>query len=90
MLWCERKQTMLNQETLRAYRQRWETVAQIENTERQTMGVVDRWQKLNALLNMSIALGLESIDNELQTDSVQRNWNCLYQAYLIEQQEKLA
>ncbi len=43
---------------LRAYREHWQAVADVEAQERRAASVALRWQQLNAILRMSSALGL--------------------------------
>ncbi|MEZ4622909.1 MAG: hypothetical protein R2867_46460, partial [Caldilineaceae bacterium] len=52
------QQQALTKTALEAYRSRWEAVAQIELEEKQQATIEQRWQKLNAMLRLSIALDL--------------------------------
>ena len=38
---------------------RWQTVAEVEDAEQREATVASRWQKLNAILQMALALGLD-------------------------------
>jgi hypothetical protein len=44
---------------VREYRARWQAVSEIEAAEQQRTVVADRWARLNAILQMAIALGLD-------------------------------
>jgi hypothetical protein len=44
---------------VREYRARYEAVAQIEAAERQAATIEERWEKLNALVRMAVALGID-------------------------------
>ena len=44
---------------VREYRARWQTVAEVEDAEQREATVASRWQKLNAILQMALALGLD-------------------------------
>ena len=48
----------LTREALEAYRSQWEAVAQIEAEERRQATIAQRWQKLNGMLKLTIALRL--------------------------------
>lgn len=44
---------------VREYRKRYEAVAQIEAAERRAATIEERWEKLNALVRMAVALGVD-------------------------------
>jgi hypothetical protein len=44
---------------VREYRARWQTVAEVEDSEQREATVASRWQQLNAILQMALALGLD-------------------------------
>lgn len=52
----------MNKSMLRDYKNRWQTVAEFEVIEQQQTSIVQRWQKLNALVRMAAGLGLLSKD----------------------------
>lgn len=78
----------VDREMVQAYRQRWQAVAEIEAFERQQETVTERWQKLNALLRMGVALGLNA-GTSRETDPLlpHQRWNQLRQMYLAAKQE---
>lgn len=48
----------MDPELVREYRARYEVVTQVEAAERQAMTLEERWEKLNALVRMAAALGV--------------------------------
>jgi len=79
----------LDAETLHAYRQRWQIVAQMNDSERRRATVTERWHQLNSLLRMSAALGLHPRSNESEVSIPRQHWNQLRQMYLATRQEGL-
>lgn len=73
---------MIDQESLRAYRSRWQAVAEIEALEQQKMSIAERWRQLNALLRMAAALKLPSDRDDHPSDIVQQRWSRLTEIYL--------
>ena len=73
---------MLDQETLAAYRRRWQAVAEFEAAERRAASPAERWQQMNALLRMALALELPLADDDQEADEVRRRWNKLRALYL--------
>ncbi len=58
--------------TLKAYRDRWQSVVEIERRELQTASVEWRWQQLNAVIGIAIELGIfKSAEDETE---VYRQW----------------
>ena len=43
----------------REYRARWQAVAEVEEAELQQATIEERWQRLNAILRLAVALGLD-------------------------------
>jgi hypothetical protein len=41
------------------YRSRWQAVAEVEAAEQREATIANRWQQLNAILQMAMALGLD-------------------------------
>ena len=80
---------VLDQEALLAYRQRWQVVAQLNDTERQRDTVTERWHKLNSLLRMAVALGLYPNNIESETLVLHQRWNRLRQMGTTGGQEAL-
>ena len=73
---------MLDQETLAAYRRRWQVVAEFEAAERRTVSPAERWQQMNALLRLALALELPLAGDNQEADEVRRRWNRLRTLYL--------
>ena len=44
---------------VREYRARWQLVAEVEDAEQREATMASRWQKLNAILQMALALDLD-------------------------------
>jgi hypothetical protein len=49
----------MDPELVREYRARYEAVTQVEAAERQALTLEERWEKLNALVRMAVALGID-------------------------------
>lgn len=49
-------------EEMRAYRDRWQAVAEIERQELQRASLAERWQQLNAVIGLAIGLGIMKSD----------------------------
>ena len=49
----------MDADLVRHYRARWEAVTEVEDAERRQASITSRWQQLNALFNMAVALGLD-------------------------------
>jgi len=48
----------MSRQALRQYRKRWEAVAAVEAAERRAATPEERWQQLNAIVRLALALGL--------------------------------
>ncbi|MCA9970040.1 MAG: hypothetical protein KC425_07490 [Anaerolineales bacterium] len=72
----------LNAEALRAYRDRWQAVAEIERAEQRHTSIVQRWQQLNVLLRMAAALELAPAGNQADDLPAHQQWNQLRSRYL--------
>lgn len=59
---------------VREYRARYEAVAQIEAAERQAATIEERWQELNALVRMAVALGVDLRAESLDDADVWARW----------------
>ena len=77
----------LDRESLQAYQRRWQSVEQVVTAERQNATVAERWRRLNSLLRIGIALGLQFGDGEIQIDPAHQRWNRLRTLYLAAKQE---
>ena len=57
---------------MKAYRDRWKAVAEIERQELQTASLELRWRQLNAVVGLAIGMGIfKSADDEIE---VFRRW----------------
>lgn len=74
---------MIDQESLRAYRRRWESVAEVEMLEQQERSVAERWRQLNALVRMAAALELPLRRDEQLDDLVDERWRRLREIHLV-------
>jgi len=53
--------------TLKAYRARWQAVAEIERQELQTASLELRWKQLNSVIGMAIGLGIyKTAEDEIE------------------------
>ena len=73
---------MLDKEALQAYRRRWQAVAEVEAAERRAASLAERWQQMNALLRMALALELPLPSNDQEADEGHQRWNRLRALYL--------
>jgi len=55
----------------REYRARWQAVSAIEEAEQRQATVEERWERLNAILRLAMALGLD-LDAEREDEAVGR------------------
>lgn len=77
---------MIDTEILQAYQRRWQSVAELQQFERQQETVAERWRRLNALLRMAVALDLRPVRDEQQEELVYQHWNTLTNRYLADTQ----
>jgi hypothetical protein len=59
---------------VREYRARWQAIAEVEAAEQQRASVEDRWARLNAILQMAVALGLDLRAQSEDEASVWQRW----------------
>ena len=71
----------LSREMMRAYLQRWEAVAEVEEAEGRQASIAQRWQKTDSLFRMGIALGLLPKKDEESYD-LDQPWIRLRMIYL--------
>lgn len=57
---------------MKAYRARWQAVAEIERQELLTASIDLRWRQLNAVIGLAIGLGILKADNS--EDEVYQRW----------------
>ncbi len=63
----------MDADAVRRYRGRWQAVAEIEAAEQRAATLAERWQLLNHLLSMALALGLD-LNARDDEDGVRRRW----------------
>jgi len=59
---------------IREYRARWQAVAEVEQAEQQQATVVDRWRRLNAILQLAGALRLDPRAQDQEEAIVWQRW----------------
>lgn len=64
----------MDPQLVREYRARYEAVAQVEAAERQAMTLEERWEKLNALVRMAVALGVDLTEESADDAEVWARW----------------
>jgi hypothetical protein len=69
---------MLDRASLTAYRQRWQTVNAIETAERQSTSITERWQQMNALLRLAMALNILPPGDDVAVNEGRERWLALY------------
>ena len=73
---------MLDKEALQAYRRRWQAVADVEAAERRAASLAERWQQMNTLLRLAMALKLSLGGDDQDADEGHQRWNRLRALYL--------
>lgn len=71
----------LEKEALIAYRNRWQSVTELEAGERRSTTFTERWQQLNALLQIARSLDL-SITRGQESELQYQNWQKIRLIYL--------
>jgi len=71
----------LEKEALIAYRNRWQSVTELEAGERRSTTFTERWQQLNALLQVARSLDL-SITRDQESELQYQNWQKIRLIYL--------
>ena len=66
----------MNADDLRAYKKRWEKVAEVEQRELARMSPAEKFADLAMLMSVARALG-GSNDADEEVDEVRRRWNLL-------------
>ena len=82
-----KEKAILDPESLSAYRQRWQAVADIETAERQKNTPAERWQQLNTLLRLAVALEIPVVQVDSLIDEGRQRWQKLTALYLHSQDE---
>ncbi|MFP4393950.1 MAG: hypothetical protein ACLFTI_01690 [Anaerolineales bacterium] len=78
----------MDQEALKAYQERWQAVAQVENAQHQRLLLSQRREKTNAIFRMAIALELLPVTNRTAKMAAYERWHQLRMTYLARQQER--
>lgn len=68
------------------YRDRWKEVNEFQLQERREASILERWDKLNSIIGMAVALGVWPKRNEEEISQVRERWNYLRRLYLAEQE----
>jgi hypothetical protein len=66
----------MNANDVRAYKRRWELVAEVEREELERMSPAQKFADLAMLVGVARALG-GSTDEDAETEQVRRRWNLL-------------
>jgi len=59
---------------MKAFRQRWQAVEEIEQQEQRIASTATRWQQLNAILRLAIGLGLWPRQEDGSEIEVRERW----------------
>ena len=59
---------------MKAYRQRWQAVEEVERQEQRAASIATRWQQLNAILRLAIGLGLKLDQEDKEGMVVHQRW----------------
>lgn len=70
--------TELTQQSLIAYRQRWQVVATREASQRESNDLGERWRQLNALFRVAQSLNILPPAEEITLDEGRQRWQLLY------------
>lgn len=72
---------ILDKQDLQAFRERWQAVAEVEQSELRQMSVPQRWRQFNAILQMAVALELTlPQDNIDEIVAIRQRWQRLQEA----------
>jgi hypothetical protein len=63
-----------DEKLVKAFRDRWRAVEAVEAFEQQTASIELRWQQLNAILWMAVALGLPTTESNDDDIIVYKRW----------------
>lgn len=66
---------------VRAYIERWEAVANIEQQELQFATVAEKWRRLNTIKVLAARLGIAQIDNEGEME-IHLRWASIKENYV--------
>jgi len=72
----------LGKQDLQAFRERWQAVAEIEQSELQRMSIEQRWRQFAAILRMAAALELPLPQDDLaEMVVIRQRWQRLQENY---------
>jgi len=63
-----------DEQLIKAFRDRWKAVEEVEALEQQTASIELRWQQLNSILRIAIGLGLPLTDSSEDDLVVYQRW----------------
>ena len=64
---------MINSE-IKAYRERWKALEEVERGEQRSSSIALRWKQLNSILCLAIGLGLPMEIPDSQDELVRQRW----------------
>ena len=64
----------MDREQVRAFRDRWQAVAEVEREERRTASMALRWRQLNAVMRLARGLGLDARQMDDGEEIVWQRW----------------
>jgi len=71
----------MEKQNLQAFRERWQAVVEIEQSELQQMSIEQRWRQFNAILRMAVALELTLPQDDLaEIVVIRQRWQRLQEA----------
>jgi hypothetical protein len=59
---------------MKAYRQQWQAVEEVERQEQRAASIATRWQQLNAILRLAIGMGLWPRQEDGSEIEVRERW----------------
>ncbi len=72
----------LGKQDLQAFRERWQAVAEIEQSELQRMSIEQRWRQFAAILRMAVALDLPLPQDDIdEIITIRQRWQRLQENY---------
>jgi hypothetical protein len=67
----------VNADDIRAYKRRWELVAEVERQEIERMSPAQKFADQAMLMEVALALGSSTPGEDEETEQVRRRWNLL-------------
>jgi hypothetical protein len=59
---------------IKAYRERWKALEEVERLEQRSSSIALRWKQLNSILCLAIGLGLPMENPDSQDELVRQRW----------------